>query len=572
MKKIDLLLLRSFVAPFVVTFFIALFVLIMQTLWLYIDDIAGKGAGLFVIIEFLIYLSVSLIPMALPIAVLISSVMLLGGMAEHYELSSFKSAGVSLWRVMQPLVFLSVLISIGSFFISNNLIPVSNLKFKSRLYDIRRQKPTLSLEEGLFNDDFQGYALRIGKKGSDDRSISDVLLYDHRDATKGRLTQVTADHGEMYASEDGRYFVLELRDGHQYAEGESKKKASNTKSYPFIRTNFSEWHKVFDLSEFDLNRTDEELFKSHHSMLSSRQLLTAIDSIENKARQRREDLARTTSNFFYFEKEKLVAMEREKSRQENQQRRENKAAKPDQAADSSKIDTRGKNTVSDLPRARKVNVPKLNQGRQPLPIKIDRPLDTYASFLQVFESKEHKRLLDKAKASARSIKTQAESALRSGGRTRESRVKHIYTFHNKFSMAAACLIFLFIGAPMGAIVRKGGFGYPIIVAVSFFMLFVVLTVASKKIAETFVLDPVLAAWLPCLVLLPLGLYLTYQAMNDARVINVQWFQRLLPGRKKPPVDDLDERLDAMDNLNDQAKSILRNVLRSNRDSESDTPG
>ena len=160
LKQIDKLLVTSFVPPFVATFFIALFVLVMQALWLYIDEIAGKGVGFFLLVELVAYMSVSMVPLALPIAMLISSVMVLGNLAEDYELSSMKSAGVPLLRIMASLIAVASLVSVGSFFIANNLIPVSNLKFKSRLYDIRRSKPTLNMEEGLFNDDFQGYAIR----------------------------------------------------------------------------------------------------------------------------------------------------------------------------------------------------------------------------------------------------------------------------------------------------------------------------------------------------------------------------------------------------------------------------
>ncbi|MEL6943665.1 MAG: LptF/LptG family permease, partial [Bacteroidota bacterium] len=178
MKIIDRLLLKSFLPPFSVTFFIALFVLIMQFLWKWIDDIAGKGVGLLFILEMLAYMCISLIPLALPIAVLISSVMVMGNLAERYELSSFKSAGVSLTRVMVPLMFLTFAISIFSYFCSDKLIPISNLKYQSRLYDIKNQKPTLSLEEGVFNDDFQGFSIRIGNKKEDNKTIENVLMYD----------------------------------------------------------------------------------------------------------------------------------------------------------------------------------------------------------------------------------------------------------------------------------------------------------------------------------------------------------------------------------------------------------
>lgn len=568
MKQLDKLLITSFLPPFIVTFFIAIFVLMMQTLWLYIDDIAGKGAGLLIIMEFLGYLSVSLIPMALPIAVLISAVMVLGNLAEQYELSSFKSAGVPLLRVMLPLMFVTLGISVLSFFCSNNFIPVSNLKFKSRLYDMRKQKPTLSLEEGIFNDDFQGFAIRIGEKSEDERSIKDILMYDHSESNKGKLTEVLAASGEMYASDDNRFFVMALNDGVQYAEGDSKK-SGQKKSYPFIRTSFKEWNKTFDLSEFEIDRTDEKLFESHHSMLSGRQLLNAIDSIDSKIASRTQNLEDGVGNYYYFIQQEIRARNKAevaKKKAENKRKQEElkkkmqkkSPSKKDTAKEnvtdwkklknrSSKISpnpsiSAKKNTTSPVKKTKnkpssktkstissskkqsqkQKNKKKEQQKKAMEKIKkqtIDQPLSAYTSIIETFPKIERKKMLDKAKSLARSIEGQGESAMRTMDRTRESRVKHVYTYHNKFSMALACFIFLFVGAPMGAIVRKGGFGFPILIAIFFFMLFVVLTIFCKKVSETFVLDAILAAWMPCMVIFPLGLFLTYKAMNDAKVVN-----------------------------------------------------
>lgn len=299
MKQLDRLMVSSFIPPFLVTFMIAMFVLVMQVLWLYIDDIAGKGLGFFLVMELLAYKCVSLIPMALPLAVLISSVMLLGNLAERYELSSFKSAGVSLWRIMRPMMFFAAGATAFSFFCSNNLIPVANLKFGSRMYDIQRQKPALRLDAGIFNDDFDGYAIHIRKKATDGRHIENVLIYDHTDASRGRLSQVMAERGEMYATEDGAYFVMNLQNGHQYMETEPSG-AGSGRSYPFVRVNFSSWNKVFDLGEFQLNRTNEELFKSNRSMLTSGQLREAVDSLSYKIERRQKSLSNQMANFFYF--------------------------------------------------------------------------------------------------------------------------------------------------------------------------------------------------------------------------------------------------------------------------------
>ncbi|MFK7937332.1 MAG: LptF/LptG family permease [Saprospiraceae bacterium] len=552
MKKIDRLMLTGFVGPFIVTFFIAIFVLMMQRLWLYIDDIAGKGASIWMIMEFLVYLSVSLIPMALPIAVLISSVMVLGNMAEHYELSSFKSAGVPLWRVMLPLMFVAGGISVASFFINNNLIPVSNLKFKSRLYDMRKQKPTLSLEEGAFNDDFQGFAIRIGSKEADERTIHDILMYDHSESTKGRLTQVVAETGEMFPSPSEQYFVMRLENGHQYAEPKPNNNEPDKRSYPFVRTNFEEWEKVFDLSEFEIESTDEQLFKSHQSMLSVRQLDIAIDSIDEKLSERHRRMEEGTDNFFFFKQKELRerkkreeaqadSLRRTKQEEEIQQRYATQKEKLDSI--DKKLTVPPKSPEKAIEELANRNRPKLQDaqrkarkysGKAALKQDMTIALGQRNSILETFELTERNRLNEKAKSSVRSIKNQAESTVRTLMRIKESRVKHIHTLHNKFSMAVACFIFLFIGAPMGAIIRKGGFGYPILISIIFFMLFIMLTIASKKMAEEFVLHPVLAAWLPCLVLFPVGLILTYKAMNDSKLLNVDryvaWVQNLFAAK------------------------------------------
>ncbi|MEM1358480.1 MAG: LptF/LptG family permease, partial [Bacteroidota bacterium] len=199
---------KSFVGPFVVTFAIAIFVLMMQVLWLYLDDIAGKGLGFFIVMELMAYKCVGLVPLALPLALLISSVMVLGSMAEHYELSSFKSAGTSLLRVMRPLIFFGAISSVVSFACADYVIPAANLQFGSRMYDIQQKKPTLSMEPGVFNEDFSQYAIRLGERDANGRDIKEVLIYDHTRASTGDLGQIAAKEGEMYSTEDGKAFVM----------------------------------------------------------------------------------------------------------------------------------------------------------------------------------------------------------------------------------------------------------------------------------------------------------------------------------------------------------------------------
>lgn len=543
MKKLDKLLITSFVPPFIVTFFIALFVFVMQTLWLYIDEIAGKGVGFFLLTELVAYLSVSMIPLSLPVAVLISSVMVLGNLAERYELSSMKSAGVSLWRTMRPLMVVTACIAVLSFFCSNYFIPVSNLKFKSRLYDIRQQKPALSLEESLFNQDFQGFSIRIGDKLPDNSTIRDVILYDNGEASQGRLSMVAADSGQMYGSEDNKYFVMQLFEGQQIAEPKPITK-SGKRNYPMMRTTFESWTKVFDLDQFELDRTDENLFKSHHTMLSNRQLLEAIDSIDQEIVDRNARMAESNNRHFYFLNKLAQEKNREKMKKESEEKRAKIdsmiTGKPDTATSKKTTKPTVKNDTSNVSK-NKVILPGKQQSARPMPQKtlpakqpdtlkstnqlkkpeetsfkqvIEKPLNEYKSILETFELNRRRELADRAINPINVVKEQAETAMRSLQKTKESRVKHVFEFHSKFSLAMACIIFLFVGAPMGAIVRKGGFGWPLLISIVFFMLFIVISIFSKNIAERFVIDAVTAAWMNCLVVFPMGLALTYWAMRD----------------------------------------------------------
>ncbi|MDX1666771.1 MAG: LptF/LptG family permease [Saprospiraceae bacterium] len=515
MKKIDRLLLGSFIPPFLVAFTIAMFVLVMQTLWVYIDDIAGKGLGPFLILELLAYKCVSLIPLALPIGVLISSVMVMGNLAERYELSSIKSAGVSLIRVMRPLMLFTFGCAWFSYYSSVSLIPRANLKFGSRMYDIQQQKPTLKLDAGIFNYDFEGFAIHIGEKDPDGRGIKDVLIYDHTSSSKGEYVQIAAREGEMFTTPEGDYFVMRLRDGHQYVESKGRR-STMEKTYPFVRISFQEWTKVFNLQEFQLSRTDENLFKASRSTLSPQQLKVVIDSLGDRLLSRKLAIANYLSNY-------LHPLQADSSLFE-----EEAAADPGiaEAADSITLTLAGGPAQSEgdtlegdgKAKEKSVAYRRLFGGRPMEQIPPDS-LDKPSSIIQTFPSDRHQSLYNRAVSFARSIYSQAQSTVYTVETLAENRVKHIYELHMRYSMAVACFIFVFIGAPMGAIVRKGGFGYPILISILFFTLFVILMIMCRKLAESFVVPGVLAAWLPCLVVFPMGLILTNKARKDSKILD-----------------------------------------------------
>ncbi len=481
----------------------------MQFLWLYVDDIMGKGISVWVLIEFIFYLSISLVPMAMSIAMLLASVMTMGNFAERYELAAMKSSGISLARIMQPLTILAIGMAGLSFIFSNYLIPVANLKFKSRLYDIRTQKPALSLEESVFNYDFQGFVIRIGKKKKDKIHLEDILIINQGNHSSEN-TEIIAKTGEMYTTNDKKYFVMKLHDGWQYQE--LNKYQHPKKKYPLIRTKFGEWQKIFDLSEFQMESTDENLFKSHQSMLNVRQLLIAIDSLEAKKVQRVANLSKVSDSFFSFPKSSEQKPQATKAKGKKQLKSPQKSSKKNAPVLKEKT---GAQKL--LEKRRKQQGINEKAKIQQIPFK----LDTIKHLIQTFPESQRYTILSKAKSSLGRIQSSANRA----ASMQEGIDKKLRLFWfemlSKFNIAIACIVFLFIGAPMGAIIRKGGFGYPLLVAIAFFIVFIMITMVGKKMNTEQKMNVWLASFLSSLVLLPVGFYLTRQAMRDAKVFELR---------------------------------------------------
>ena len=392
--------------------------------------------------------------------------MVMGNMAERYELASMKSAGIPLLRIMAPLIILAALITLVSFLIADKLIPYSNLKFKSRLHDIRKQKPALSLEEGIFNDDFNGFAIRVGQKGASNQVLKDVLIYDHTH-NKGNTHQILAEKGKMYAADDTRFMVMRLYDGIQYQE--IKNNGGRNQNYPFVRVKFKEWRKVFDMDEFELNRTDEDLFKNNQQMLNSHALLKKIDTINIKRQNARDGTLRKSIPYFYFQKIRDSLIVR---------------------------DSMKKRYFKDT---------------------------TITNFIQLVPPSNRTIAMTKAISTAQRIKAYGNTANNSIKRMHRFKVEHYNELHRKVTYALTCFIFLFIGVPMGAIIKKGGFGFPFLIASGFFAIFKVLSVIGERLAQQLILSPFLGMWLPCFVLFAIGIFLTYKAMRDSKILDLDTY-------------------------------------------------
>ncbi|MEY4904971.1 MAG: hypothetical protein RLZZ292_2786, partial [Bacteroidota bacterium] len=506
LKKIDKLLVKAFIPPFILFSVIALFVQVLQQFWLYIDEIMGKGVGIGLVSTLLFYLSVYFVPLSMTLGVLVASVMVLGNFAEHYELSSMKSAGVSLMRVLRPLIITCIVIAAFSFICANYLSPIANLHFRALLNDVRRQKPTLSIVENVFNDSFGGITMRVGRKDKDERGIHDIMVYEPQITNSGtRLNETLARDGEMYMTEDKQYMVMRLREGRRYASLPDD--ANKKRRFPFVRTQFKEWNKVFDMSEFDLNRTDLGLYRSNQNVKTITELIQSIDSINKSMNERRASFgADIRSNYYYYHRiQDSIELQRQQGqypiapsaggsgsvkpntidgnnsiiredarKYDNTKKEDNSKKEGNSKFKNSKIQILSpSNSQKTTPPSISTPPSKFTTGAQKLFkdkfLKQDstKKINEFSSLLATFDLSERATLAGKALASAQTIQAQAQTAINVLNRIREAQAKHVHELNFKFCMSAMCIVFLFVGAPMGSIIRKGGFGYGIMIAIIF---------------------------------------------------------------------------------------------------------
>jgi lipopolysaccharide export system permease protein len=460
-KKLYKLVLLSFAGPFVATFIVSLFILVMQFLFKYLEDLVGKGLEWHVVARLLMYASVTLVPMALPLAILLSSIMTLGNFGERYELVACKSAGISLRKVMTPLVGAAILIAFSAFLFSNNVLPYANLKMRSLLYDVTNQRPALNIREGVFYSGIDGYVIRVGKKGSDGQTIKDVMIYDHTNGA-GNTKLTTAVSGKMVMSADERELIVTLNNGNSYEE--VSRNRHNRNNAPLIRSQFEKYVIRFDLSSFKMSRTDEGLFRNNYQMQNLSQLQSSTDTLTKEIVRRKEDTRQRLSPFF--------------------------------------SGTR-KTTASYVPSP-----------------------DTMS--ISVFVNNE-KRIMTISSAlySARNVKAIINDLLIDSEVKERSINRYLIEWHRKFTLSFACLILFFIGAPLGAIVRRGGIGLPVIFSVFLFLIYYIISITGEKFAREGVVEPWEGMWLSAVILLPVGIFLTWKATTDSALFDIGiYFQRI----------------------------------------------
>ncbi|MDL2227696.1 LptF/LptG family permease [Bacteroidales bacterium OttesenSCG-928-K03] len=458
-KRFDIYLLKSFVGPLIVTFIIGDFILLMQFFWVYVDELVGKGLEWYIIAELMFYAALTFVPMALPIGVLLSSLMVFGNLGERYELVALKSAGVSLWRILTPLIFFIVGLSMFSFYFCNDILPKSHLKFDSIFYDIRRKKMAFNLTEGVFYNDIEGYVIRANKKDKDDKTLYEVMVYKHKD-NRGINDNVTfAEKGVMEVAEDGANLVLTLYDGYNYDDSNNK---DNKEKMPFQRVEFEKEILVFDLSQFDLSRSDEDMRRNHYRSFNFDQL--------NKEIVRLTGAEEYSLGVFVDERNnRYMSM--------------------------NLVDTiKYPNDYSNL-------------------------CDYKMPLLDNYNLAEQQKIVRNALDHARNVKSTQAFKRTNYTYTVYQLNQHKVEFHRRCALAFACVVMFFVGAPLGAIIRKGGLGLPLVLSVAIFVLYYIILTSGQKAVLQAQLNPFLGVWLANIIVMPFGIFLTTKATSDAPLLD-----------------------------------------------------
>lgn len=486
MKRLDRFMLQNFLPLFAMTFFICTFIVLMQFLWMHINDMVGKGLGASVLLEMLFYASLSMVPMALPLAVLLASLMTFGNLGESLELTALKSGGISLWRVMRPLIVLMVMVAVGAFFFQNDVLPVAQSRMWTLLKSMRQKSPELDIEEGVFNDQIANYNIYVEKKNRNTGVLYNVMIYDFSQGFE-RSRVIMADSATLATAPDRMNMVLTIFSGELFENmRQGVGSAQAAKSNNLYRREEFKTKEIRMPFDANFERMDAGEMSSLYIGKDMGQLLHSIDSIHR----------RTDSISTVYAREVTA-----------EQPLGNAVAATDVAA--SPLDSML--VVGDFATRRRQLEAARNQAQA-------RRNDYFGRSLYIDD--EHKQL-----------------------------ALHGIELHRKFTLSLACLVFFFIGAPLGAIIRKGGLGTPLVISVFLFIFYFILDNMGMKMAKAGKVPVWEGMWLSSGVLLPLGVWVTYKAVRDSSMFNAEAWQRtlrMLTGRhrraltvKEVVIEDLD---------------------------------
>ncbi len=477
-KRLYTFMLQSFLPLFMMTFFICLFIVLMQFLWRYIDDLVGKGLTVDVIAELFFYAALTMVPMALPLAILLASLMTFGNLGERFELTAMKASGVSLFKTMRPLIVLMTFVAIGAFFFQNNVLPIAQTKMWTLLYSMRQKSPEVEIPEGTFYDQIPGVNLYVEHKDPDTGMLYDVMIYE---VSKGfdNARIILADSGKLSFTENKTHLFLQLYKGEQFEQLQSQSAISSSgknKTVPYRRESFSE-KEIRVAFDANFSRMDESTMQKQYVGKNISQLLETIDTINQKVDSMGGVYAKNIKEAPYFGipyyKKKYV-----------------------------------NHKLTDVPQEQVMLKDTLN-------------LDT----LMMAKGNSYARTyITQALNKAKRHKQDYEFKSLSMKDQRKSIRRHDIEMQKKFTLSFACIIFFFIGAPLGAIIKKGGIGTPLVISVILFIIYYIIDNTGYKMARDGRLEVWMGMWISSAVLLPLGIFFTYKAMHDSALFNLDAYR------------------------------------------------
>jgi len=478
MKHLHRYILKAFIGPWIITFLLCLFILLMQFLWRYIDDLVGKGLDISIIMELMFYASFSLVPLALPLAGLLASIMAIGKFGETNELFAMKSGGVSLYRIMLPIVIFNLFISYIAFVFSNDLMPYTNLKMRTLLYEIQQQRPEIVIQNGIFVEPVDGVCIKVDHKNRSN-DLEGILIYDHRNnSTPNNVTM--AEAGNILVTEDNSMMVLELTNGTRHEDVKGNK-------YQHQSSKFERQITYVDIDATGIDKNNEDFFKGGYEMLDNEQLKFSIDSLNGVLGKREQEICGNFKRFQIF---------------------------------------KGFNSIYGIN-----NEGTYNSGVPPLTITADGGkvsdktdvIDLYNKMDKHQQSTVMQFALNFSRSAATYISVVTDELMG----TRRWIVRHEIEWYRKYTLSFACLLLCFVGIPLGAIIRKGGFGFSILVSILIFLIYYVVSTTFESTVKELVLPPFFGMWASTAIVAPIAVYLVIAVANDSLRINPRVMNKII---------------------------------------------
>ena len=531
MKKLDGFVIRAFIGPFILTTAVVVFILLIQQMIQYIDELLGKGLSYLVFAELLFYFSLHIVPLAMPLAVLLSSLITFGNLGEHGELTAMKANGISLVRVLMPIFVFSVAIAVFSFWFNDQIVPQANLRAYSLLWDIKQKSPTLSIKEGAFYNGLEGYSIKINKKFEDGKTIKDVMIYDHT-KNQGNRELILADSGKMYTIHHERYLVLELFDGKSYHD-QVGAYDGNRSAEKFIKNSFEKSQIIFSLASFDMDTTNPDLFKNHRIMRDIAQLTHDIDSLQKKQKKTTGlSYQKVIINYSYhlkdFPKKKSTPVKpvknipanttidslvksnikKEKNNKKNSKNSPSKISTPDTDKGKQSPPKKPKNPIKNKKTPAKIRTDSL--------IRAKRPIKTNPN-------PQKEKIMASALSRSRNLKAVIDGQKQQLEANKRRILEFSVEMYKKFTLAFACITMFFIGAPLGAIIKKGGLGLPVLISIIFFIVFYVMSITGEKWVKEAFTPIIIGMWFANVLLFSIGMFFLRQARNDSRILEADFY-------------------------------------------------